>query len=153
MRWAFCPYSRLTKCPPTLEEKTGALPRSAAHHSGRRAGWPRPHTVGGSVERHGNTFLVRSGTANLNFAFMAETLAEIVLTQPAPGIVDVQGTITLTPNTFFWIMAVTGAFCLWFLWGFNVLYFMMDPRPSYQSALDRVRFDDPSAAGDPAYRS
>jgi hypothetical protein len=110
-------------------------------------------TVGGSVERHGNTFLVRNGTANVNFSFMADVYAEVSLTQPVPGIVDVQGTITLTPNTFFWIMAVTGAFCLWFLWGFNILYFVMDPRPTYQSALDRVRFDDPSALGDPAYRS
>ena len=111
------------------------------------------HTrVGGSIERHGNTFRIRNGTINLNFAFVAEVYAEITLTQPADGIVDIQGTITLTPNTFFWIMAITGAFCLWFLWGFNILFFVMDPRPNYQAALDRLSLDVPSTAGDPAYR-
>lgn len=101
-------------------------------------------TVGGSIERHGNTFRVRNGTNNLNFAFVAEVNAEITLTQPAPEIVDIQGRITLAPNAFFWIMAVTGAFCLWFLWGFNVLYFVMDPRANYQTALDRVQLSLPS---------
>ncbi len=108
-------------------------------------------TVGGSIERHGNTFRVRNGTMNLNFAFVAEVYAEISLTQPAPGFVDIQGTVTLTPNAFFWIMGITGLFCLWFLWGFNVLFFVMDPRPNYQLALDRVRLPQQSPSTDPAY--
>ena len=110
-------------------------------------------SVGGSVVREGNTFRVFNGSKNLNFAFVADVNAEIVLTQPTPGVINLNGTITITPNAFFWIMAITGAFCLWFLWGFNILYFVMDPRANYQLALDRVRFDDPSANGDPAYRS
>ncbi|HET8773365.1 MAG TPA: hypothetical protein VFP80_06230, partial [Thermoanaerobaculia bacterium] len=103
--------------------------------------------VGGSIERHGNAFRVRNGTMNLNFAFVAEVNAEIALGQPAPGFVDVQGTVTLSPNTFFWIMAITGLFCLWFLWGFNVLYFVMDPRPNYQAALDRVQLSPQAPYG------
>jgi hypothetical protein len=105
--------------------------------------------VGGTIERYGNTFRVRNGTNNVNFAFVADITAEIVLSQPAPGIVDLHGTITLTPNTFFWIMAVTGAFCLWFLWGFNILYFIMDPRTSYQLALDRVQLALPNPQNAP----
>ena len=67
--------------------------------------------------------------------------------------VDVQGTIALTPSTFFWIMAVTGAFCLWFLWGFNILFFVMDPRPNYQAALDRAQVElDAPLTGDPYRR-
>ena len=100
--------------------------------------------VGGSIERYGNTFRIRNGTNNVNFAFVADVNAEVVLTQPAPGIVDVSGTITATPNAFFWIMGVTGLFCLWFLWGFNVLFFVLDPRPNYQNALDRVQLTLPN---------
>ena len=105
-------------------------------------------TVGGAIERHGNMFRIRNGTHNLNFAFVAEVNAEITLTQPAPGLVDVYGTITLSPNAFFWIMGIAGLFCLWFLWVFNVFYFVMDPRPNYQTALDRVQFPNPA---NPAY--
>lgn len=94
--------------------------------------------VGGTIVRDANVLRVINGTKNLNFGFVADVTAEITLTQPGPGIVDVHGTINLAPNTFFWIMGVTGFFCLWFLWGFNILYFVMDARPSYQAALDRV---------------
>jgi hypothetical protein len=94
--------------------------------------------VGGTIQRYANTFRITNGTQNLNFSFVADLTAEVTLTQPAPGIVDLNGTITLTPNTFFWIMGIVGLFCLWFLWGFNILYFVMDPRPNYQAALDRV---------------
>ncbi|HEX7831702.1 MAG TPA: hypothetical protein VF787_18755 [Thermoanaerobaculia bacterium] len=103
-------------------------------------------TVGGAIERRGNTFFITNGTKNVNFAFVAEFTAEISLTQPAPDIVDVQGTITIRPNTFFWVSLVIGFFCLWFLWVFNVFYFVMDPRMNYQTALDRVQLK-----GDPAY--
>ena len=105
-------------------------------------------TVGGAIERHGNTFRIRQGINNLNFAFVADVYAEVTLTQPAAGIVDVHGTVTLTPNTFFWIMAVVGFFCLWFLWIFNLFFFTMDPRPNYQTALDRVQVALPA---NPAY--
>lgn len=103
-------------------------------------------TVGGAIERRGNTFFITNGTKNVNFAFVAEFTAEISLTQPAPDIVDVQGTITIRPNAFFWVSLVIGFFCLWFLWVFNVFYFVMDPRQNYQTALDRVQLK-----GDPAY--
>jgi hypothetical protein len=102
-------------------------------------------TVGGSVMREGNTFRVVNGKNNLNFGFVAEISAQIALTQPAPGTIDIAGTVTLSPNAFFWICAIAGFFCLWFLWVFNIFYFVMDPRPNYQSALDRVQFG-PAAA-------
>jgi len=95
-------------------------------------------TVGGSVVRNGNTFLIDNGTLNLNFAFVANVNAQVMLTQPAPNTIDINGTVNLSPNTFFWIMGVLGFFCLWFLWGFNIFYFMMDPRVNYQLALDRA---------------
>lgn len=95
-------------------------------------------TVGGSVRRIANTFHVDSGTNNLNFAFIGDLDAEVVLTQPEPYTIDMSGTVTLRPNTFFWIMGIGGFFCLWFLWGFSVLYFVMDPRVNYQRALDAV---------------
>lgn len=108
-------------------------------------------TVGGSIERFGNVLKVKNGSANLNFAFVAEIHADVVLTQPAPGLVDVQATITLNPNAFFWICAVVGLFCLWFLWVFNLFYFVMDPRPNYQTALDRVQLPRGGTPVDPAY--
>lgn len=95
-------------------------------------------TVGGTVMRNANAFLVDNGTLNLNFAFVANVNAQIMLTQPAPNTVDIHGTITLSPNTFFWVVGVLGLFCLWFLWVFNIFYFMMDPRVNYQLALDRA---------------
>jgi hypothetical protein len=103
-------------------------------------------TVGGSISRDANTFRIFNGTNNVNFSFVAEVAADVALTQPAPGIVEINGTITLTPNTFFWIMGVAGFFCLWFLWIFNILYFVMDPRPQYQTALDRVHLPGTAAA-------
>ena len=104
--------------------------------------------VGGTITRYANTLRVVNGTQNVNFAFVAEMTAEISMTQPAPGIVDVHGTITITPNTFFWIMAIVGLFCLWFLWVFNLFFFIMDPRPSYQAALDRISTEnDPPPYG------
>ncbi|HEX2832834.1 MAG TPA: hypothetical protein VHW00_07455 [Thermoanaerobaculia bacterium] len=95
-------------------------------------------TVGGSVHREGNTIWVVNGKTNVNFGFVAEIRAQITLTQPEPGIVDISGVIRLSPNSFFWICAVAGFFCLWFLWVFNIFYFVMDPRPHYQTALDRM---------------
>jgi hypothetical protein len=109
-------------------------------------------TVGGAIERYGNVLRVRAGSNNLNFAFVAEVNAEITLTQPAPGLVDIQGIVTLAPNAFFWICAVAGLFCLWFLWFFNVMYFVMDPRVNYQLALDRVQLRPADGLPrDPAY--
>ena len=105
-------------------------------------------TVGGSIARHANTFRIIGGSNNVNFAFVADIAADVTLTQPAEGIVDISGTITLTPNTFFWIMGVTGLFCLWFLWIFNLFYFTMNPQPNYQLALDRVSLIPPV---NPAY--
>ena len=105
--------------------------------------------VGGTIERYGNTFRVRNGTKNVNFAFVAEFTADITLTQPAEGTIDITGTITLAPNSFFWIMLIVGFFCLWFLWGFNVAYFVIDPRTSYQMALDRVQLGLPNAQNPP----
>ena len=95
-------------------------------------------TVGGAVTKNANRFSIQNGTNNLNFAFIADVSAEVSLTQPAPDTIDLHGTITLKPNSFFWITAITGFFCLWFLWGFNILFFIMDPRANYQTALDRV---------------
>ncbi len=95
-------------------------------------------TVGGSVHREHNSFHVQNGTNNLNFAFVGDLSAVITLTQPSPGIVDMNGTITLKPNQTFWVCAIVGAFCLWFMWGVNFLYFIMDPRNNYQMAIDRV---------------
>lgn len=104
-------------------------------------------TVGGAIERRGNMFHITNGTKNVNFAFVAEFTADITLTQPAPDIVDVQGTIIITPNTFFWVSLVVGFFCLWFLWVFNIFYFVMDPRLNYQTALDRVQVKGESNYG------
>lgn len=95
--------------------------------------------VGGSISRDANTFRIFNGANNVNFSFVAEVNAEVALTQPSAGVVEINGTITLTPNTFFWIMGIAGLFCLWFLWIFNILFFVMDPRPSYQTALERVQ--------------
>jgi hypothetical protein len=95
-------------------------------------------TVGGTITRNANCFHILNGTNNLNFAFIADVSAQVTLTQPAPQIIDMHGMITLKPNAFFWIMGITGLFCLWFLWGFNILFFVMDPRANYQTALDRV---------------
>jgi hypothetical protein len=100
------------------------------------------NTVGGAIERHGNVLRVKNGNRNLNFSFVADINAELTFTQPAPGMIDVQGVITLTPNAFFWISGVAGLFCLWFLWAFNVMFFVMDPRANYQMALDRVNLKD-----------
>ena len=94
-------------------------------------------TVGGSIRRDQNTFYVTNGTNNLNFAFVGDLSAVITLTQPSPGIVDVNGTITLKPNGVFWICAVAGL-CIIFSWGINLMYFILDPRNNYQMALDRI---------------
>ena len=95
-------------------------------------------TVGGQVTRNGNVVTVVNGTQNLNFAFMSELRADIVLTQPTPGVVDINGTIVSTPSTFFWICLIVGFFCLWFLWLFLILFYTCDPRTNYQTAVDRV---------------
>ena len=94
--------------------------------------------------RNANTFRVSSGTNNLNFAFIGEVDAQVVLTQPEPHTIDMSGTVTLSPNVFFWITGIGGFFCLWFLWGFNVLFFVIDPRANYQRALDAVDLDGTS---------
>lgn len=96
-------------------------------------------TVGGSIQRDHNAFHILNGTNNLNFAFAGDLSAIVTLTQPSPGVIDIHGTITLKPNTLFWICAVGGFFCLWFIWGINLLYFVMNPSSNYQMALDRVQ--------------
>ena len=106
-------------------------------------------TVRGSVSRNANTFLIDNGTLNLNFAFVANVNAQIALTQPAPDTIDMHGTVTLSPNTFFWLMGILGFFCLYFLWGFNIFYIMMDPRVNYQLALDRVDLTGNTAGTSP----
>ena len=102
-------------------------------------------TVGGSIERVANAFHVNNGTNNLNFAFAGDLSAVITLTQPSPGIVDINGAIALKPNQLFWICAIVGAFCLWFLWGINFQYFIIDPRNNYQVAIDRVQVLPPTS--------
>jgi hypothetical protein len=94
----------------------------------------------------GTQFLPRSnGTNNLNFAFVADVSAVITLTQPSPGIVDINGTITLKPNATYWVCAIAGLFFL-IPWAVNFLYWIMDPRTNYQIALDRVELPgDPTA--------
>ena len=94
--------------------------------------------VGGTIHRVENTIKVIDGTNNLNFSFVGDLSAEITLTQPSAGVIDMAGTITLKANAVFWICGIVGLFCLWFLWIANVLYFTMDPRSNYQTALDRV---------------
>jgi len=87
--------------------------------------------------REHNSFYVQNGTNNLNFAFVCDVSAVITLTQPSPGLVDINGTITLKPNTIYWVCAIFGLFFS-FPWVVNFLYWIIDPRTNYQMALDRV---------------
>ena len=95
-------------------------------------------TVGGSTQRVENSFHVQNGTNNLNFAFVGDLSAVVTLTEPSEGIIDINATITLKPNTVFWVCAVGGIFCLMFMWFVNLMYFILDPRPNYQMALDQI---------------
>ncbi|MBA2113270.1 hypothetical protein [Bremerella alba] len=107
-------------------------------------------TVGGDITRNGNVFKIFNGNQNLNFGFAADIYATVTLLEPSPGTLELNGEITLEPNQLFWIMAILGFFCLWFLWAFNILYFIMDPRINYQLALDRVNLEEGTAsAGKP----
>lgn len=103
-------------------------------------------TVSGTIRREHNSLYVQNGTNNLNFAFVADVSAVITLTQPSPGVVDINGTITLKPNATYWVCAIAGLFFL-IPWAVNFLYWIMDPRNNYQMALDRV--ETPGAANAP----
>jgi hypothetical protein len=94
-------------------------------------------TVSGTIHREYNSLTVENGTNNLSFAFFADLSAVITLTQPSPGIVDINGTITLKPNTTYWVCVIFGLF-FWPIFFANFLYFIIDPRNNYQMALDRV---------------
>ena len=101
-------------------------------------------TVSGTIRRDHNSFYVQNGTNNLSFAFLAELSAVVTLTQPSPGIVDINGTITLKPNGTYWVCAIIGLF-VWPIWAINFPYFIIDPRNNYQIALDRVELpNDPN---------
>lgn len=94
-------------------------------------------TVSGSVRREHNSFYVQNGTNNLTFAFVCDVLAVITLTQPSPGIVDINGTITLKPNAICWVCVILGLI-FWFPLIVACLYWIIDPRNNYQMAIDRV---------------
>src|SRR5436190_22782027 len=55
-------------------------------------------TVGGSISRDANTFRIFNGTNNVNFSFVAEVMADVALTQPAPGIVNATSAMTSATN-------------------------------------------------------
>jgi len=96
-------------------------------------------TVGGSIQRIDSVFHIQNGINNLSFSFVGDLSATVSVSQPSAGVVDLNGTITLRPNALFWISAVTGALCLWFMWLMNLMYFILDPRVNYQAALDRIQ--------------
>ena len=104
-------------------------------------------TVGGSIQRVDNCIDIQNGTNNLNFAFVGDLSATVILTQPSPGLIAVNVTITLKPNSLFWICGVVGLFCLWFMWAVNLMYFILDPRSNYQMAIDRIQL--PPIGGNP----
>ena len=98
-------------------------------------------SLGGSVYRSGSTITIRNGTVGVSFPFVADFDARMTVLERGSGVYDVECSITMIPNTVFWICAIVGFFCLWFLWGVNVLYFVVDPRSPYEQALQRLEME------------
>ncbi len=96
------------------------------------------NTVGGTLIREGDAFQIYDGNNNLPFGFVADVNASVIVKKVSDDTWELDAQITLQPNQLFWITAIVGIFCLQFLWVFNVLYFVIDPRTNYQKALDRI---------------
>ncbi|MCX5661019.1 MAG: hypothetical protein NTW19_15125 [Planctomycetota bacterium] len=100
--------------------------------------------VGGRVDRVGHTIKIQNGDAG-NLGFMATADAYAVVKPEANSTYQITCDITVRPGTLFWVCAIGGLFCLWPLWVVNLLYFVNDPAPAYQRALDQVVFFPPVA--------
>jgi hypothetical protein len=98
-------------------------------------------SVGGVVSRVGNKVFTIGGAVNTNLFGVAEIYSEVTLTQNLAGYVDIDCKIRLTPSGLFWVFGIGGFFCLLFLWIGNILYFTIDPRMAYLTALNQINPD------------
>ena len=96
--------------------------------------------VGGVLYRSGDGFTIQNGNAGISMAFTADIYATVTVRQREQYIFEINCSITVKPNTMFWVCGVGGFLCLWPLWIVNVFYFMIDPLPTYQRALDQIQF-------------
>lgn len=97
--------------------------------------------LGGEVfPRGSSTVEVTNGNAGISCAFVAKFQAFITITQnkKKENTFDIDCQIRWSPNDVFWLFFIMG-WCLLITWIGNLLYLFIDPVPSYQQALDRVR--------------
>ncbi|EAQ80476.1 hypothetical protein [Blastopirellula marina] len=106
--------------------------------------------VGGQLSENGTTLTIRDGFAGVQFDFICEGSSFVEVRQRNENQYDVEVRIELKPNQLFWICAIGGFFCLWFLWIANLFYFFVDPNRPYQHALDSLRRElEPTPQGFP----
>ena len=94
--------------------------------------------VGGIQVRSSDGFTIQGGTAGVSNAMSADISAIVTIRPREPNTFEINCAITAKPNTMFWVCAIAGFFCLMPLWIVNLFYFMMDPLPPYQRALDQI---------------
>ncbi len=95
--------------------------------------------VGGGINSSGNNIRVMNGANGVSMAFMSTLSAIIEVQEHKDNKFTINATITKTPNAMFWVALVAG-FCLFLIsWILNILYFVSDPTPQYQMALDQVQ--------------
>ena len=94
--------------------------------------------VGGTQVRASDGFTIQGGTAGVSNAMSADISAIVTIRQREQNTFEVNCAITAKPNAIFWVCGIAGFFCLMPLWIVNLFYFMMDPLPPYQRALDQI---------------
>jgi hypothetical protein len=94
--------------------------------------------VGGAMQRGPDALNIINGANGVNMAFTAELTARITARARPDGSFEVECSISQRPSTLFWVCLVVGFFCMQPLWVVCLLYFMVDPLPVYQMALDSI---------------
>ncbi|TWT32805.1 hypothetical protein [Blastopirellula retiformator] len=95
--------------------------------------------VGGQLNENGTTLTIHEGFAGVQFDFIFEGNSVVEVRKRNENQYEVEVKIEIKPNQLFWICAIVGFFCLWFVWVANVFYFLVDPQRPYQQALDNLR--------------
>lgn len=94
--------------------------------------------LGGMLYRSGELITVQGGSSGVGTAFASDINATVSVRVKEPGEYEISCLITVTPNTLFWVCGIAGFFCLQPLWIVSLFYFIVDPQPTYQRALDQI---------------
>lgn len=96
--------------------------------------------VGGEIHDTENGITIEKGTREVKMAFTTMGFSARVEIRPiTEDKYDLICTIRWLPHWFNFLMFVWGFVSL-FTWIYNIMYFLVNPAPNYQLALDRVEF-------------